>query len=134
MSDIRWIQRFSNFQKALKQLENGVYLYKTRPLTDLEKQGIIKAFEYTYDLSWNLLRDYLLYQGIQDIRGPRDAFRFGFQYNIIKSDVFISMIQSRNLSSHTYNEDIVFELLEKIIKNYYPAFLELYEYFKAQHS
>ncbi|MEL6815037.1 MAG: nucleotidyltransferase substrate binding protein, partial [Cyanobacteria bacterium J06598_3] len=70
--DIRWQQRFSSYQKALAQLTEFI---DKGNLNKLEEQGLIKAFEYTYELAWNTLEEYLSYQGIQDITGSRDAFR-----------------------------------------------------------
>lgn len=78
--DIRWLQRLENYKKALNQLKNAVTQYKETGLNDLEKQGMIQAFEYTFELAWNLIRDYFLYQGIQEIRGSRDAIRIAFKY------------------------------------------------------
>jgi nucleotidyltransferase substrate binding protein (TIGR01987 family) len=65
--DVRWRQRFSNYQTALRQLGEAVELRRQRPLSNLEKQGAIQAFEYTYELGWTTLKDYLSYQGIPDL-------------------------------------------------------------------
>lgn len=70
--DIRWQQRFKNYQKALRQLERFL---KETDLNDMEEQGLIQAFEYTYELAWNTIKDYLTYQGITEVIGSRDAFR-----------------------------------------------------------
>ncbi len=78
--DIRWQQRFANFLKALSQLE--IFLQKDQ-LNDLEKQGIIQAFEYTYELAWNVLKDYLQAQGHQNLVGPRNAIQESFNIGII---------------------------------------------------
>ena len=61
--DIRWIQRFANFQSALAQLKDGVDTFNSRDLSLLEKQGLIQAFEFTHELAWNVLKDYFEYQG-----------------------------------------------------------------------
>ena len=57
-NDIRWQQRFSNFQKALEQLEKAINLSEERELSNLEKQGLIQAFEFTHELSWNVMKDF----------------------------------------------------------------------------
>jgi nucleotidyltransferase substrate binding protein (TIGR01987 family) len=102
--DIRWQQRFKNYQKALRQLERFL---KETDLNELEQQGLIQAFEYTYELSWNVIKDYLIFQGITDITGSRDAFRMAFNRGLIEEgQVWMSMIESRIKSSHTYNEEI----------------------------
>lgn len=71
--DIRWQQRFANFKKALQQLQEAVELRGQRELSKLEKQGVIQAFEFTHELAWNVLKDYLQDQGNQNISGSKDA-------------------------------------------------------------
>ena len=81
--DVRWKQRFVNFKKALAQLEDAVILSKQRELSRLEKQGVIQAFEFTHELAWNVLKDYLEDQGEQNIRGSKDATRYAFRVSLI---------------------------------------------------
>lgn len=76
--DTRWEQRFANYQKALHQLRMAVKLSVERGLSDLEVQGMIQAFEYTQELAWNVMKDYLEYQGVFSIVGSRDAIREAF--------------------------------------------------------
>nr|WP_232424788.1 nucleotidyltransferase substrate binding protein [Algoriphagus resistens] len=76
--DIRWHQRLENYSKAFGQLEKAVSLSKKCELSDLEEQGLIQAFEFTHELSWNLLKDYLIFQGNSSITGSRDATRGPF--------------------------------------------------------
>ena len=64
-ADVRWRQRFDNFQRALQVLERGVELARQRPLSELEQQGLIQGFEFSHELTWTLLKDYLHYQGLQ---------------------------------------------------------------------
>ena len=77
-SDIRWKQRFSNYKKALAILRRGIELKKTRELSELERGGLIQSFEFTQELSWKVLKDYLEYQGFIGIIGSRDAYRNAF--------------------------------------------------------
>ena len=106
--DIRWEQRFSNFSKAFGQLLK----YKEKQeLNEMEKQGLIKAFEFTYDLAWNTLKDYLEYQGIQGVIGSRDATRYAFSNELISDgEGWMKMLESRNKTSHTYNEETAEEI------------------------
>ena len=128
--DIRWKQRFSNFEKAFSQLKDAVELYKQRGLTDLEKQGIIQSFEYTFKLSWNMIRDYLIYKGLNDIVGSRDTIKLAYKYGILKNgEIWIEMINSRNLTAHTYNKNIAEQILNSIIEKYFFEFFDLYKYF-----
>ena len=97
-------------------------------LNELEEQGLIQRFEFTHELAWNVLRDYFLYQGNNAINGSRDATREAFNKGLIEDgETWMDMIKSRNLSSHTYNENIAAGLIEKIIEEYYPA-LKAFQY------
>lgn len=124
--DIRWQQRFANYQKALLQLQNAVELSNQRALSPLEKQGVIQAFEFTHELAWNLLKDFLQDQGNQNVRGSKDATREAFKVELIQDgEQWMAMIQSRNISSHTYNEHTAEQLVNAIIHDYYPLFRTL---------
>ncbi len=121
--DIRWQQRYANYKKALRQLQSAVELSKHRELSQLEKQGMIQAFEFTHELAWNVLKDYLQDQGTQDINGSKDATREAFKVELIADgESWMAMIQSRNASTHTYNEHTAEELVEAIVERYYPLF------------
>lgn len=124
--DIRWIQRFDNFKRSLKQLEMAFDLLEKRELNDLEKQGFIQAFEYNFELAWNVIKDYFHYQGVTDIYGSRDAFRLAFQRGLIKEgDIWMDMIKKRQLTVHTYNEDVAEMILKAIIDDYANQFFQL---------
>jgi len=124
--DIRWQQRFANFKKALGQLQEAVELSDQRELSKLEKQGVIQAFDFTHELAWNVLKDYLQDQGNQIIRGSKDATREAFKVELIgDGEQWMAMIQSRNLSSHTYDEQTADKLVEAIMARYFPLFVEL---------
>ncbi len=126
--DIRWKQRFDNYRRALHQLTQAVNLMAQRPLSDLEKQGLIQGFEFTHELAWKVLKDYLEYEGIQDLIGSRSAVREAFKQGLITDgEAWMDMIEKRNLSSHTYNLDLVSGLVEAIQITYHPAFLALKE-------
>ena len=122
--DIRWQQRFQNFERALQQLGRAVDLSHRRDLSELEKQGLIKAFEFTHELAWNVMKDYFAYQGDASIMGSRDATREAFQKNLVKDgEGWMEMIQSRNRTSHTYNQDVADEIVGKVITLYHDLFL-----------
>lgn len=124
--DIRWQQRFANYKKAVRQLQSAVELSKQRELSQLEKQGVIQAFEFTHELAWNVLRDFLQDQGNQDIKGSKDATRAAFKVELIANgEQWMAMIQSRNASSHTYNEQVAEQLVEAIVTRYFPLFVAL---------
>lgn len=124
--DIRWQQRFANYRKALQQLRGAVALSAERELSPLEKQGVIKAFEFTHELAWNVLKDYLQDQGNHDIKGSKDATREAFKVGLVADgEQWMAMIQSRNASSHTYNEDTAAALVAVIVTQYFPLFVAL---------
>lgn len=129
--DIRWIQRFNNYKKGLKQLNDAVILSKNRELSLLEKQGLIQAFEFTHELAWNLLKDYLEYQGNQEIRGSRDAIKEAFKVGlIVDGQKWMETIKARNITSHAYNEELVQSAFETIINQYMILFEELKNMFE----
>jgi len=130
---IRWQQRFSNYKKALQQLGEAVALSNTRELSDLEKQGLIQAFEYTHELAWSTLKDFLEHKGQKDIYGSRDASRKAFQLGIIEDgEVWMDMIQSRNKTSHTYNRETAEEIVTAVTTHYYELFISLAEKLEEQ--
>jgi len=121
--DIRWKQRFSNFEKALLKLSEVIE--KKEILSDLEKEGLIQRFEFTHELSWQVMKDFLIYDGIQNIIGSRSAVREAYNKGIISNgEIWMEMIESRNRTSHTYLESILESEYNKITKNYYPLFIE----------
>jgi nucleotidyltransferase substrate binding protein (TIGR01987 family) len=123
--DIRWRQRFNNFTKALSQLQK--FIEKGKDLNKLEEQGLIQAFEYNFELSWNLIKDYYEFQGVTDIQGSRDAFRLAFNRGLIKDgENWMKMIESRVKTSHTYNEDTADEIASAILNTYFNLFKELH--------
>ena len=127
--DIRWKQRFYNYQKALSQLTKFI---EKGELSELEEQGIIKAFEYTYELAWNVIKDYYQEQGEVNIQGSRDALRLAFQRGLIADgDNWMKMIKSRIASVHTYNLEVAQQINQDIHDIYFQLFIELKEKIKS---
>lgn len=124
--DIRWHQRLLNYTRAFAQLTRAVELAKSRPLSELEKQGLIQAFEFVFELAWNLMKDYFLYQGNPAITGSRDAIRTAFKQGLIADgEGWMEMIKSRNQTAHTYNESVANEIADKIVDQYHDLFQQL---------
>ena len=122
-ADIRWIQRVNHFSKALTQLTKFI---EKGDLNELEQQGLIQAFEYTYELAWNAVKDYFEAQGETEIHGSRDAFRLAFRRGLIEDgQIWMDMIKSRTLTAHTYNQDVAEEIAEDITTRYYSEFVAL---------
>lgn len=121
--EIRWQQRFSNYRKALAQLETFL---QPPALNEREQQGLIKAFEYTFELAWNTLRDLLRSQGDASLLGSRDTLREAFRLGLIEDgEAWMLMIQDRNLTSHTYNRSTADAIAANIVESYLPCFQQL---------
>ncbi|SDB81299.1 nucleotidyltransferase substrate binding protein [Williamwhitmania taraxaci] len=120
----RWEQRFRNYSKALSQME--LFISKGE-LNSMEEQGLIKAFEYTFALAWKTLQDFLREQGYPDIAGPRPTIEQSFQDGYIADgEGWMRMQRSRNLTSHTYNEDTAAEIATLIKAEYIQLFRSLF--------
>ncbi len=146
--DIRWEQRFSNYNKALKKLSEAVEYIEKYPegnddkhdsakevLEEIVKEGLIQRFEYTWEMAWNVMRDYALYQGNSGIGGSRDAIRYAFSLDLISDgDIWMDMIQSRIKTIHTYNEETARGIYLKIINEYHAAFLEFQKVMEGKQS
>jgi nucleotidyltransferase substrate binding protein (TIGR01987 family) len=120
--DIRWLQRLSNYRRALAQLKKFI---DKGNLNELEQQGLIKAFEFTHELAWNAMKDYFHYQGNGGINGSRDVTREAFQYDLIgDGEIWMGMIKSRNQSAHTYNKETADEIANLILDRYFALFTQ----------
>ncbi len=125
--DVRWVQRFDNYSKALLQMKSAIDLSKERPLSALEIQGLIQSFEYTHELAWKTLRDFLKDKGNKDIYGSKDATREAFRYELIENgEVWMDMIKSRNQTSHTYYQKTAELIVGAITDSYYNEFEKLH--------
>ena len=129
MHDIRWQQRFANYKKALGLLTKFI---EKGDLNELEEQGLIKAFEYTYELAWNVIKDFLADRGNKSIYGSRDAIREAFSAGLIEDgEGWMEMYADRNKTSHTYNEETADEITGNVFKRYFSLFLALREKMEA---
>lgn len=137
--DIRWEQRFSNYRKALGKLHQAVDHIQNTIAEEAEdndqdeesveiedemlKESLIKRFEFTHELAWNVMKDYAEFQGKFEVKGSRDATREAFQMGLIKNgELWMEMIKCRNLTSHTYDSKRVDEIYREILDRFYPAF------------
>ncbi len=127
--DIRWQQRFTNFKKAFVLYESAV---KANVTSKLEKEGVIQRFEYTFELAWKTLRDYMRFGGIEtDL--PRDVIKQAFANRLITDGaVWIEMLESRNVMSHTYDEKSFELVYAKITHGYYPAIKQIFDLLQSK--
>jgi nucleotidyltransferase substrate binding protein (TIGR01987 family) len=106
-------------------LRDGVVLYNERELSLLEKQGIIKSFEFTHEFAWKVIKYYFEYQGNFSLRGSGDSVREGFKYELMDDgNLWMIMIETRNITSHSYDKEIVEEVINNVISLYMPEFIK----------
>lgn len=131
--DIRWQQRFANYRKALLKLREAVEEYQAKGMSDIEKEGMIQRFEYTYELAWNTIKDFYENQGEIGIQGSRDAFRTAFGRGLISNgELWMKMIDSRKLTVHTYDERTANEVVHDIVEFYFELLKGLGEKLKSE--
>ena len=128
--ETRWKQRYNNFIKAYRQLVEANNQFTE--LSVLEKEGMIQRFEYTFELSWTTMKDYLESQGVQ-VQFPRDVIKEAFSAGIIHDgEIWMDMLDNRNLMSHTYQEEIFREVVDNVHSKYLPAITRLIDYLKKK--
>ena len=132
MQDIRWQQRFNNYLRAFQTLVDAVALARSRDLSELEQQGLIQSFEFTHELAWNVLKDYLEDKGITGLIGSKDATRAAFKNGLIEQgEDWMKMIEDRNKTSHTYDPHIAHAVVADILERFYSAFDSMAKKFTA---
>ncbi len=127
--DIRWLQRFANFQKALAQLTRFI---EKGELNEFEAQGLIQCFEYTFELAWKTAKDYLEAEGYE-VKTPRQTIQQSFQIDMItEGHMWLDALEKRNLMAHTYNEETAEEAVALIRDHYYEILQQLAHYLSQQ--
>ena len=125
-TDIRWKQRFVNFERAYALLESVI---DQDNLSDVERAGLIKFFEMAFELSWKLLKDYLGSEGY-DVKSPREAIKQAFQVGLIEDGrVWLIALEDRNLTTHTYDAETARKVERSIKQSYEPLIRLLHNSF-----
>ncbi len=128
--DIRWKQRFQNFSKALDYLESALEIENP---DIIQKAGTIQFFEMSFELSWNLVKDYLEEQGFVDVKSPRTALKKAFEIGIIEDGHhWMDLLLDRNLTAHTYDEQKATEMELLILNKYFPILKSLHQHFNEK--
>ena len=129
--DIRWIQRFQNFDRAFLLLRSALEERGLEQMSELEKEGLIQRFEYSYELAWKTMKDYLEEQGtIINPVTPRNVIKEAFSAQIIADgQVWVDMMLHRNLLAHTYDFSKFKEVLDAVVERYLNAQEQLHEWF-----
>lgn len=127
--DIRWRQRFAQFEKSFALLESAIAIER---LTVIERAGLIQFFEMAFEQGWKLLKDYQESVGFE-IVSPRQAIKQAFQSGLIADGhAWIGALEDRNLTTHTYNEQTALAVEDKIRSSYHPLLRDLHETFSAK--
>ncbi|KKY01788.1 nucleotidyltransferase [Paraclostridium benzoelyticum] len=124
LKEIRWKQRFENFEKSYKLLKK----YSNQPIrTELERAGIIQFFEMTFELAWKVLKDYLESEGYM-VKSPRETVKQAFQIGLIDNGhIWIDALSNRNLTTHTYDEELAEKMTKEILMAYLPELDSMYK-------
>jgi nucleotidyltransferase substrate binding protein (TIGR01987 family) len=133
MEDIRWHQRFSNYKKALSKLAEVAENREFDQLSELEKEGLIQRFEYTFELAWKTLQDLLRFKGYMDISGPNPVLDQSFKDGYINNaESWKKLKKARELTSHTYNSETADEVSMAVLNEFYPLFVDLLQKFENE--
>lgn len=123
--DIRWKQRFENFENALRRLKNAKEIKIERDFSELELQGAVQAFEVTQELSWKVMKDFLEYQGKTDLFGSKTVVKEAFNVGLINhGEIWFEMIRCRNTTSHIYDESEILQILDIVFNKFISEFIE----------
>lgn len=130
--DMRWKQRFVNFERAYARLCEGAETLKRDPDSILMQAGLIQMFEFSFELAWKVLKDFLVDEGFV-VASPKETIKLAFQCGYISNgDVWMQALQDRNLTTHTYDDDTAAAVVADINSRYIPMLGKLYADFKAK--
>ena len=131
LKTIRWQQRFQNLDRAFSQLQKGLAI--ERP-SDIEYQGIIQSFEFTFELSWKTLKDFLEAQGLM-CQFPREVIKQAFQNQVIlDGEIWLEMLAKRNMLAHIYDENMAREANRLIKEHFAPQIENLVQWFQKKYN
>lgn len=127
-NDLRWQQRFQNFTNAYHMFFRTLERQQAEPEDEIIQMALVQAFEFTYELAWNVMKDYLENEGYDEVKNAKQTIRTAFQAELITdAEQWMEMIQKRNLASHTYNQTILNESVTYIKDEFFPLIRKLYE-------
>ena len=128
--DIRWKQRFENLSKAHQRFTHAQSAYLKTPADELMIAALIQTFEFTFELAWKTIKDYLKYNGV-DVKLPREVIKEAFAAAIIQDgQTWIEMMEDRNACAHTYDEAAIALITERIVHQYAPIIATLVQFFQ----
>lgn len=119
----RWQQRLEDFDNALERLKEALSVGN---FNDLEKDGVIQRFEFTFELAWKTMKDFLEDQGFIDIASPKKVLQKAYAQNLFLEDtLWMQMLVDRNSVSHLYKQEMSNKVFENIKNKYAPALSNL---------
>ncbi len=130
--------KYQNFCKAVARLQEvitqtNVSNFDNSLMNEIMRDSLIQRFEFTYELAWKTLKEYLLYHGFVHNSSPRYVFKIAYKNSIVENkNVWLSMVKDRNVASHEYNDDYIDEVAERIKSSYVVEFLNLIEKIKNE--
>ena len=131
--DIRWQQRFSNFEKAYLSLVESQQALEQDQGNSFIQDSLIQRYEYTLELAWKTMKDYLENEGFMNVSSPKKAVRKAFQERMIQDgSAWIKALDDRSKTSHAYNEKMATEVIQSIIEEHIFIFRDFYLYQKKQ--
>lgn len=126
--DIRWKQRLENFEKAHNRLKEALAAIDSDPKNQLYAIAVIGSYQFTFELAWKTLKDYLNYSGV-DVSLPRDVIKQAFHHQIIKEgDLWIQMLETRNIIAHVYQEKLALQAVADIRSRFLPGIQQVHEW------
>lgn len=126
--DIRWMQRFNNFESAYAWLRQAVSANTDQTDDNLIQMALVKSFEMTFELAWKTMKDYLKFNGI-DVKLPREVIKQAFANDIIiDGQIWIDMLENRNVMAHVYDEALAHETVCRICQSYMSALQQLHDF------
>lgn len=132
-NELRWKQRFQNFEKAYNTFYRTLTCFENEPDDDIVQMALVQTFEFTYELAWNTMKDYLENEGFDNVNNSKQTIRTAFQAELISdAEEWMEAIQKRNLVSHTYNQIILKETVKYIQHEFFPLVRKLYENMKSE--
>lgn len=131
--DTRWNEKLNDFGKALLRLNEAIDESKNNSVSSTLKDGVIQRFEFCYEICWKLIKYYLENEGIQEAKSPKSTFREAFKIGIIEDgEVWIDMLNDRNLTSHVCDEEVAFDIYGKIILTYFKQMNDMHILLKSK--
>lgn len=132
-SNTRWKQRFENFEKAYHTFCRLLARLEQENQDEAVLMALTQAFEFTYELAWKTIKDYLESEGYEQLNSPRQTIRTAFKAGVIsEAELWMAVIEKRNLASHTYNQTVLQETVDYIQREFFPLASKLYEDLKSR--